>query len=142
MKTFFDTNVLVYLFDAGQPAKQKRARELLDEEVRAGRALFSTQVLQEFYVAVTRKLATPLDPESAYRAVVDFSALPLVQVDRPLILSSILRCRRDTVSFWDALVVQAAIAGRANVLYSEDLQDGREFETVRIRNPFAEVPVS
>ncbi len=62
MKVFFDTNILVYLFDAGAPAKQRLARSLLDRHTRAGETLLSTQVLQEFYVAVTRKLATVLEP--------------------------------------------------------------------------------
>ena len=69
MKAFFDTNILVYLFDTGAPAKQRRAREVLTQHTLAGETLLSTQVLQEFYVAVTRKLASPLDPDAAYQAV-------------------------------------------------------------------------
>ena len=69
MKAFFDTNVLVYLFDGSTPAKQHKARELLTRHTVAGETVLSTQVLQEFYVAVTRKLATPLEPQAAYQAV-------------------------------------------------------------------------
>lgn len=136
MKAFFDTNVLVYLFDADAPAKQNRARELLDREVRAGRAVLSTQVLQEFYVTVTRKLGHPLTPDVAYRAVADLSALPLVQVDRPMILSAIQRSHRDPLSFWDALIVQAALTAGAEVLHTEDLQHGRILDGLRFDNPF------
>ena len=60
MRSFFDTKVLVYLFDDDAPEKQRRAQQLLQDEVGQGRAILSTQVLQEFYVTVTRKLASPL----------------------------------------------------------------------------------
>ncbi len=75
---FLDTNVLVYLFDTDSPAKQNRAREVLNKEARGSRALLSTQVLQEFYVTVTRKLATPLDGKSAEQAVRDLALLPTI----------------------------------------------------------------
>ncbi len=136
MRSFFDTNVLVYLFDADSPEKQARSRQLLAEEVMLGRAGLSTQVLQEFYVAVTRKLAVPLDPDTASRAVHDLAELPLVQVDRELIFRAMSRCRDGTFSFWDALIVEAALVWGAEVLYSEDLQHGRQVEHLRIENPF------
>lgn len=136
MRSFFDTNVLVYLFDADAPDKQARAREILKQETAEGRALVSTQVLQEFYVTVTRKLAVPLEPDIASRAVRDLAALPLVQVDSLLILSAIRRSQRDQLSFWDALIVEAALSGGAVQLYTEDLQHHRIIEGMRIENPF------
>ena len=93
-------------------------------------------MLQEFYVTVTRKLARPLDPTAATEAVTRFAELPLVQIDGKLILSAIHRSRDSRLSFWDALVVQAAIEGHANTLYSEDMQDGQIFDGVRVINPF------
>ena len=93
-RVFLDTNVLVYLFDLDAPEKQARAREILETEGASGRAMVSTQVLQEFYVSVTRKLAQPLDPETAYRAVEDLASLPVVQIDTTLILSAITRHRK------------------------------------------------
>lgn len=134
---FLDTNVLVYLFDADAPSKQKRAREILDKQVRGGQALLSTQVLQEFYVTVTRKLASPLDEQTAEQAVRDLASLPMVQLDSALILAAIARSREDRFSFWDALIIQAALSGGAQRLYSEDMQDGRMIEELRIENPFA-----
>ncbi len=134
---FLDTNVLVYLFDADAPSKQKRAREILDKQVRGGQALLSTQVLQEFYVTVTRKLASPLDEKTAEQAVRDLASLPMVQLDSALILAAIARSREDRFSFWDALIIQAALSGGAQRLYSEDMQDGRMIEGLRIENPFA-----
>ena len=135
--SFFDTNVLVYLFDSGSLTKQKRARELLECEIKAGHAILSTQILQEFYVAVTRKLADPLDDETAERAVRDLAALPVVSVDTPMIFGAIARSRRERISFWDSLIIEAALAGGATRLYSEDLQHGRAIDGLRIENPFA-----
>lgn len=136
MRAFFDTNVLVYLFDADAPDKQKRARSLLDEEVRSGRAVLSTQVLQEFYVAVTRKLATPLSEASAEQAVRHLAALPVVQVDTETVLHAISRSHSDTLSFWDSLIIEAALHAGAKRLYSEDLQPGRRFDMLVVDNPF------
>ena len=135
MKFFFDTNVLVYLFDTDSPDKRRKARALFQKHSEAGDILLSTQVLQEFYVAVTRKLARPLEATAATEAVTRFAELPLVQIDPKLILSAIHRSRDSQLSFWDALVVQAAVEGHANTLYSDDLQDGQIFDGVRVINP-------
>lgn len=135
-RTFFDTNILVYRFDSRDPYKRERARVLMDEKIEKGSFLISTQVLQEFYVIVTRKLAMPLDSETAYQVVQKFSILPLVQIDGSMVLSAIKRSRKDRLSFWDSLIIQAAIEGGAQLLYTEDLQDGRTFENLRVENPF------
>jgi predicted nucleic acid-binding protein len=135
-RVFLDTNVLVYLFDADDPAKQRRVQALLsDRELRA-QLILSTQVLQEFYVSVTRKLGTPLDPEAAFQAVQDLAAFPVVQIDPPLILLAIQRSRKAKVSFWDALILETALAAGATLLYSEDFRDGAVFGGLRIANPF------
>ena len=137
MKFFFDTNVLVYLFDADFPEKRKKARALFQKHAEAGDILLSTQVLQEFYVTVTRKLARPLDAGAAAQAVSSFAELPLVQIDSELIISAIHRSQNDRLSFWDALIVQAAIEGHASTLYSEDMQHGQTQNSLRIVNPFS-----
>jgi predicted nucleic acid-binding protein len=135
-RVFLDTNVLVYLFDADDPAKQRRAQEfLLSQELR-GRVILSTQVLQEFYVSVTRKLAIPLDPDTAFTAVQDLTAFPVVQVDTSLILLAIRRSDQAKISFWDALILESALVGGATTLYSEDFQNGAVFGRVRVMNPF------
>jgi len=136
-RTFFDTNILVYLFDADSPAKRDRARELLEAHGPAGEAVVSTQVLQEFYVAVTRRLGRPLPADDAEDAVASLATMPLVAIDGAMILAAIGRSRRDRLSFWDALIVQAAIAGGCATLLSEDMQHGRRFDSVSIVNPFA-----
>ena len=134
-RIFLDTNIVVYLFDTDSPIKQRRAREILSGGDR-GRIIISTQVLEEFYVCVTRKLAEPLDAKVAYRAVKDLAALFVLQIDVAMIFSAISRSQRDQLSFWDSLIIEAAIVGGATILYSEDLQHGRRIENIRIENPF------
>lgn len=136
MKVVLDTNVLVYLFDGDSPDKRKRARGLFQAHAGAGDILLSTQVLQEFYVVVTRKLARPLDAAAAAEAVENFAELPMANVDSRLILSAIHRSRGSQLSFWDALVVQAAVEGNASTLYSEDMQRGQTSDGLNVVNPF------
>jgi predicted nucleic acid-binding protein len=133
---FLDTNVLVYLFDADAPAKQQRAQALLSSSELQEKIILSTQVLQEFYVSVTRRLAHPLDPDTALKAVQDLVAFPIVQIDTPLILLAIQRSSKAKVSFWDALILEAALMSGTTLLYSEDFQDGAVFGKLRIANPF------
>ena len=135
-RSFFDTNVLLYLFDNSVPEKKARAQEVFSEEVEAGRAVLSTQVLQEFYVNATRKLAEPLPAAVAEAQVQDFARLLLVRVDEAMILAAIQRSRSRSFSFWDALIVEAALRGGADRLLTEDLQHGQEMDGLRVENPF------
>ena len=139
MSRFFDTNVLVYLFDTAAPKKLARAQVLLQESVNEGLAILSTQVLQEFFVAVTRKLSTPLSSDTAERVVRDLSKLPVIQIGADTILAAIAVMRRRQLSFWDSLIVQAALQGGAATLYSEDLQHGQIIGTLTVENPFRSV---
>ena len=136
MKCFFDTNVLVYLFDAESASKRKRARELFQRHADLGDIVLSTQVLQEFYVVVTRQLKPALDSAAAEGAVQAFAEFPLVQIDGRLILAAIQRSRRWKNAFWDALIIQSAIEGSATTLYSEDLQHDQWIDGLRVINPF------
>ena len=136
MRVFFDTNVLVYLFDADDEDKKELASVRFEAEASAGRVLLSTQVLQEFYVSVTRKLAVPLAPETAESVVRDLSLLPIVAINTERILAAIHRSRMQRLSFWDALIIEAALAGGADRLLSEDMQHGQVIEGLRIENPF------
>lgn len=136
MTAFFDTNVLVYLFDSASPEKQGRARDVFSERAQRDEVVLSTQVLQEFYVTVTRKLAPPLSADEAERLVRDFAAFPVVSTDAPLVGAAIALSRRHQLSLWDAMIVVAARAGGATELLTEDLQHGQVLEGVRIVNPF------
>lgn len=135
-RSFFDTNVLLYLFDNSEPQKKARAQEVLREETAAGRVVLSTQVLQEFYVNATRKLGSPLPSEVAEERVRDLSKLPLVRTDEDMVLSAIARSRELSLSFWDALIVEAALRAGADRLFTEDLQHGQTIDGLRIENPF------
>ena len=131
---FLDTNVLVYLFDSDAPEKQARAREILREE--RDRLVVSVQVLGEFYVTVTRKLAVPLTVQAAARAVDALCELQVQALHPNLARSAVRRSRSSRLSYWDALIVETALDAGARVLFTEDLQDGQVIDSLRIVNPF------
>ncbi len=133
---FVDTNVLVYVFDDDSPAKQRIARRLLEE--RADQIVVSTQVLGEFYVTVTRKLARPLTAEQAIEALDALCVLPVRGLGVDMVRSAVRRSASSQVSYWDALIIESALDARATVLLTEDLQDGQEFGPLRVINPFLE----
>jgi predicted nucleic acid-binding protein len=136
MRVFFDTNVLVYLFDDDAPEKQALASTVLQREVEAGQAVLSTQVLQEFFVATTRKIDEPLSSEDGERAVRDLAELPVIQLTTRLVLDAIRRTRKTGFSFWNALIIEAALASGAGRLLTEDLQHGQRIDALLIENPF------
>ena len=136
MKSFFDTNVLVYLFDQDSPRKKTVAQKIFEKDASGGAILLSTQVLQEFYVTVTRKLGQPLKPEKALGVIRKLAVLPVVVVDTSLVLSAVQRSQKDSISFWDSLIIDAALKGGAQRLWSEDLQHGRTVNGMQIENPF------
>ncbi|MFN2384331.1 MAG: PIN domain-containing protein [Gemmatimonadota bacterium] len=140
MRAFLDTNILVYLFDDDAPVKKATAQHLLQGLDSDGQAILSTQVLQEFYVSVTGKLAQPVPSEEAETAVRALMALPIVQVDPEMILGAVARSRSARLSLWDALILEAALAGGATLLYSEDFQHGQAIDGLRIENPFEGPP--
>jgi predicted nucleic acid-binding protein len=137
VRVFLDTNVLVYLFDSDAPAKQQRAREVVGELVRDRRLVLSSQVLSELYVTVTRKLAVPLSPEDALRALDDLTAFPVVAVDAPLVRRAAARSTEECISHWDAMILEAALEAGAATVYSEDLQPGHGYQGVTVEDPFA-----
>jgi predicted nucleic acid-binding protein len=133
-KAFFDTNVLLYMYSGADAAKQARARQLYREHALAGRILFSTQVVQEFFVAGLRKLMLPRQlVREVTGALLDS---PLVVLGPSHIRTAMELEERHAISFWDALIVAAAASGGAEVLYTEDLNDGQQYGAVLVRNPF------
>lgn len=136
MKTFLDTNVLVYAFDGADPAKQEIAQGVLRDSV-ADSLVISSQVLSEFFVVVTRQLVTPLALDVAAAAVRQFSALQVIPTDSALVRKAIEHVETDQVSYWDALIVAAALQARCTTLLTEDLQAGRRLGSLQISNPFA-----
>lgn len=133
-RCFYDTNILVYLFDNDSQSKQARARALLDEE--KDKIVLSVQILGEFYVTVTRKLKVPLAPDAAAEAVESFSRFEVEPLTAELVLAAVRRSRSSLFSYWDSLMVETARHAGAEVLFTEDLQHGQEIDGLRIVNPF------
>jgi predicted nucleic acid-binding protein len=133
-RSFFDTNILVYADDKAAPAKQRRAIELVALHRRAGTGVLSLQVLQEYFVTVTRKLR--VDAQIARRKVELLAEFDVVAPDLDDILAAIDLHRLLGFSFWDALVLRTAKEAACTVLLSEDLQPGRTMDGVQIVNPF------
>jgi len=133
-RSFFDTNVLVYADDKAAPAKQRRAVELVAEHRRGGTGVVSLQVLQEYFVTVTRKLK--VDALVARRKVELLAEFDVAAPGVGDVLAAIDLHRLHGLSFWDALVVRAAKQAGCTVLLSEDLQEAREIEGVQFVNPF------
>jgi len=133
-RSFFDTNILVYADDKRAGAKQSRAIDLVAEHRRDGTGVVSLQVLQEYFVTVTRKLN--VDSPLARRKVEILSEFDVVVPEVADILAAIDLHRLHAFSFWDALVVRAAKQAGCRVLLSEDFQAGREIDGLRVVNPF------
>jgi predicted nucleic acid-binding protein len=133
-RSFFDTNICVYADDKSAPAKQRRAVELIVEHRRDRSGVVSLQVLQEYFVTVTRKLH--LDPAIARRKVELLAEFDVAAPGLPDILAAIDLHRLHNVSFWDALVLRSAQQAGCSVLFSEDMQSGRVVDGIRIINPF------
>jgi len=139
-KAFFDTNVLLYMYGGTDLDKQAKAKELFRRYAESGRMLLSTQVVQEFYTAGSRKLGMPRrELQEAAAALLD---LPLIIVGPAHILAAIRAEQRYIISFWDDLILAAAESGGAEVLYTEDLNDGQQYGTVLVRDPFRGSEVS
>jgi predicted nucleic acid-binding protein len=129
-----DTNVLVYAEDAADPVKQRKAIELYEEHRRNRTGVVSLQILQEYFVNVTRKMK--LDPQVARRKIELLSTLDVAEPGLADILAAIDLHRLHGLSFWDALVIHMAKRAGCRVVLSEDMQNGRTFEGVTIVNPF------
>lgn len=135
MRTFVDTNVLVYAVDESEPAKRERALDVLAERSRDGRVVVSTQVLLEFYATVTRKLGQ--SAPVAARGVELLARWPVVPADAELVRSAIELADAARLSIWDSMIVTAARTGGCETLITEDLNAGQTIAGVRIENPFA-----
>jgi predicted nucleic acid-binding protein len=133
-RSFFDTNIIVYSDDKAAPAKQRRALELLAEHRRAGTGVVSLQVLQEYFVTVTQKLH--VEPSVARRKVELLAEFHVAAPQLTDVLAAIDLHRLHGFSFWDALIVRMAQQAGCKVLFSEDLQEARQVEGIRVVNPF------
>jgi len=133
-RSFFDTNILVYTDDKASPAKQRIALDLVAQHRRAGTGVVSLQVLQEYFVTITRKLH--VDAKIARRKVELLAEFDVVAPEVADILAAIDLHRLHQINFWDALVLRSAKEAGCGVLLSEDMQAAREIEGVRIVDLF------
>jgi predicted nucleic acid-binding protein len=134
--SFVDTNVLVYAEDRDAKAKHAIARDLVLELWHARTGVLSVQVLQELYVTVTQKLKKPLASARALDIVREYLAWTVVENSSRVLVDAVHLQQKAKLSFWDALVIQAAIDAGCDKLYSEDLNAGQRFGPVLIVNPF------
>ena len=138
---FVDSNLLVYSRDASEPEKQPIARERLTRLWQTRRGRLSVQVLNEFFVTVTRKLDPGLSREEAWADVTGLLTWDPLPVDAQLLKRARAVQERFAFSWWDSLVVAAAQrAARCAYFLSEDLQDGQDLDGVVVLNPFRHPP--
>ena len=134
MSFFFDTNVLVYVFDRAESVKQAIAQDLVTAHMTARNMVLSTQVLQELYVTLTRK--KQLGAADALEVVTTFAQERIVPASADLALRGLALSQQRQLSAWDALIVQAALQAGCATLYSEDFQTGARFDDLVVVNPF------
>ncbi len=137
-RVFVDTNVLVYAYDRSEPEKQRQALWVLDRLVLAGMGVIDTQVIAEFFVAVTRKISIPLSVDEAYERVQNYvRAWPVLGVSEMVVLEAARGVRDHQFSFWDAQIWAAARLNQIPVVFSEDFNAGSVIEGIRFVNPFS-----
>ena len=141
--TLIDTNVLVYAYDRSEPDKQRRALEVLDGLARAGDGRLSAQVLSEFFVNVTRKIAAPLTIAQAGQRIEHYVQIwPVFPVTSQVVFEAVRGVREYQLSFWDAQIWAAARLNRVSTVLTEDFNPGAVIEGVRFVDPFANERVS
>jgi predicted nucleic acid-binding protein len=135
---FVDTNILVYAHDRSAGLKHKRARLVIEELWDSGRGVLSTQVLQELCINVRRRTSRPLSVEETRRLVQDYLSWEIVVNTPTSVIQALDLEVRHKISFWDALILQAAESSGVAILYSEDLATGQRYGSVRVVNPLTE----
>lgn len=136
MICFFDTNILVYCMDAGDPVRQARAIERFAQACEQGTVVLSTQVLQEFYAITTRKLQPALTPAEAQAQVERLASFEVLGSSAASVLEATRLTQRHQMQWWDALILEAALRAQADLLVTEDGQHGQRFGKLQIQNPF------
>lgn len=136
-KVFLDTNIIIYAYDLSAGRKHEVAKTILMDLWDSRNGLLSTQVVQEFFVSATKKISKPLNIKLAKEIVSDLLKWDIIVNDGKSILEAIGIHSRYNYSFWDSMIIQAAISGGVKILLSEDLNDGQAISGVKIRNPFA-----
>ena len=133
-KVFLDTNIFIYSIDAsaGQSKKRNVARQIVKEHIRNESGVISIQVLQEFYQVATQKIQVPLSTDEALEYLHYMAVLETVLPDFNMVVAAIRLHQKHSLSFWDALILQAAIIAGCSQILSEDLQDGFRLDTLTV----------
>lgn len=135
-RIFVDTNILVYAHDLRAGDRHARASFIMESLWEAQTGVISTQVVQEFYVTITRKIKNPLKPVDAREIIRNYLAWPVQINDPEMTIRASEIEEKNSISFWDALIVAAALRLQAKKIISEDLNSGQVIEGVLIENPF------
>ncbi len=133
---FVDTNILIYAHDVSAGEKHNRAQQLLRVLWQSGEGCVSIQVLQEFYVNVTRKVAKPLPSEVAAQIIADLSVWLVHCPGVEDVLDAIRLQERYQTSFWDAMILASAVQLGCEIVWSEDLNPGQGYEETTVQSPF------
>jgi predicted nucleic acid-binding protein len=134
---FCDTNLFVYAYDVTAGAKRDRASALLSRLWESGTGVISVQVLQELFVALTRRIPQSLRAEDARSIVSDVATWRVIEPGHRDVLAAIDGATRWRISFWDAMILTAALRAGAGTVWSEDLNDGQQYDGTVVRNPFS-----
>jgi len=135
-KTFVDTNIIIYAYDVTAGAKHQIAKRILTELWESGLGVLSTQILQEFFVNVVQKIPKPIEIDHAEYIIKDFLTWEVIINDGASVLDAITICKKYRYSFWDSLIIDAAIKSGAKIILTEDLAEGQVIEGLQILNPF------
>lgn len=136
-RVLVDTNVLVYSYDRSEMDKQAQAKAVLEALVDRGAGVLSTQVLGEFFVAVTRKIKAPLSISDAYQRLENyFQVWPVIDLTGLIVLEAARGVRDYQFNYWDAQLWATAKLNQIEVVFSEDFNPGAVIEGVRFINPF------
>ncbi len=133
-KIFLDTNFLVYTIDNHDPAKKKLSRLILEKIINENTPVISTQVIQELFVTLTKKL--DIEPLLAKNIIHSFEHLEIVCISMNIIKEAIDCSTVNKLSFWDSLIICAAENAKCELLYTEDLNHGQIIRGIKIVNPF------
>jgi predicted nucleic acid-binding protein len=133
---FVDTNILVYAHDKSAGRRHEIAKALVSTLWEQKNAAISTQVLQEFYATVSKNVLNPGDSKTARRWLTNYLQWQVIDNDGASVLRAIDIEQRHQLSFWDAMIVQAAILSGAKTLFSEDLNNGQKYGRVTVQDPF------
>ena len=136
-KVFLDTNIIIYAYDLTAGEKHKIAKKIVLDLWNSGLGIISAQVLQEFFVIATQKIPKPMDIKLAKEIMRDLLKWNVVVNDGESILEAVNILLRYHYSFWDSMIIEAAVKSGAGMLLTEDLSDGQIISGVIIKNPFA-----